>query len=206
MTIEPLTVGPIGTNSYLVCDDSGAAFLVDAADEAARLLEAVQARGAHLEAIFQTHGHPDHLAALREVAEATGAPIFFHEAEARHLDATAEQMSAMFGPIPWPIAHRTYAEGEVLSVGALSVQVLHTPGHTPGSVCLQVEDALFTGDTLFAGGIGRYDFPGGDWDELSRSLIRLASLPEGLQIYPGHGPGSTIGDERQSNEWLQDLL
>jgi len=206
MKIECLSLGPLGTNCYVVgCEATAKGFIVDAADEPQRILRVIDDNGLQMEAIFQTHGHPDHTAALAEVAAATGADIYLHPAEVAMLDTFAGSLRQMFGDVAWPLAHCTYEEGDVISVGELRVQVLHTPGHTPGSVCLLVDEVLFSGDALFAGGVGRWDLPGGDWEALARSLKRLATLPDATEALPGHGPASTIRNEKRSNPYLIEL-
>lgn len=206
MVIECLPVGPLATNSYILgCEKTGRACIVDAADEAPVLIAALERLGLELQAVLQTHCHPDHIAAWPELIAATGAPVYMHPEEARMLDEHRAEMAAFFGSLPWPIPYQPLGEGDVVRVGELGVTVLYTPGHTRGSVCLSVGDALFTGDTLFAGGVGRYDLPGGDWDTLAASLRRLLTLPDTTLVHPGHGGESDIGTERAHNEWLQGL-
>ncbi len=207
MITKCLTVGPLETNCYVVgCEATGRGFVVDAADEPERIVSAAEELEMEIEAIFQTHGHPDHTAALCELIAATGAEVYLHPAEVEMLNAYAETLAEMFGNICWPLLHRTYEDGEVVTVGRLAVRVLHTPGHTPGSVCLLVEETLFSGDTLFAGGVGRCDLPGGDELALEQSLMRLAGLPDTTRVLAGHGPATTIGAEKRDNPWLSTLL
>ena len=206
MTIETLAVGPLMANCYLVgCEETAAGFMVDAADEPERLRQALERSGLRLEAILQTHGHPDHIAALGPIIEATGATLYLHPAEAAILDEGYGALGELLREVPWPLPYRPYDEGDELRVGDLSIRVLHTPGHSPGSVCLQVGDALFSGDTLFAGGVGRWDLPGGEAAALSRSLLRLIALPDDTRVLPGHGPATILGREKRENAWLSDL-
>lgn len=196
MTIQQLTVGSIGTNCYLLLDDeTGAAAVVDPGGSADDIASAVSRAGAKVEMILLTHGHFDHTGAVEKLrALWPGVPVYLHAAD-----------RAMLGdPIMPPLKETAdYGEGDVLSLGSLKIQVLHTPGHTPGGVCLLVGDTLFSGDTLFAGSMGRTDFEGGDEAALFASLKRLGELPGDLQVLPGHMGASTLERERRTNPYLR---
>lgn len=194
MKIKTLPLGMLQTNCYLVFDDAGTAVVIDPAEEAERILAAAQQNGAAIAAILLTHGHFDHVGAVRAVAEAAHCPVWMHEKE------LTLPTSITAGELYYT---DTYDEGDIVRVGKLSFSVLHTPGHTPGSVCLRCENALFSGDTLFEGSCGRVDFPGGSGREMRLSLRRLSELPETLDVYPGHGGATTIGQEKKLNPYMR---
>jgi hydroxyacylglutathione hydrolase len=154
--------------------------------------------------IVNTHGHPDHTAGNGLLKDATGAPIVIHELDAPKLTDSSKNLSLLFGlRVTSPPADQTLKEGDIIQAGKVQLKVLHTPGHSKGSISLLGDNVVFTGDTLFAGSIGRYDFPDASYKEIMNSLKRLATLPDHLKVYPGHGPTSTIGHEKRSNPFLQ---
>ena len=199
MLIDCITSGPVDTNGYLVADETaGEAMIVDAPlDSAAELLRRVESRRLRVLRIVDTHGHWDHVADNAALVAATGAPLLIHEADAARLAHPASEHQRL----PFTIAPSTPTsflhEGDVLPLGAYRFQVLHTPGHTPGSCCLyeEDEDLLFSGDTLFDQGMGRTDLAGGDENALYASLRRLSDLAPSTRFYPGHGSDSTIEDQ-----------
>lgn len=202
MSTQRLTLGPLDTNCWLVDDGAGGPVLVvDPAAEAARILEALGSR--LVAAVALTHGHFDHLGAVREVIDSTGAPLVVHADDAASITTSTGNGGALFGfPETAPGADRTVRDGDVITVGDLGFKVIHTPGHTPGSMCLFGGGTLLSGDTLFAGSVGRTDFPGGDMAAMRRSIARLASLPDDTRVCPGHGPETTIGRERRVNPFF----
>lgn len=196
MNILTLTLGPLATNCYLVrADGSDRAVIIDPAANSKRLLAALQEQGLTLEAVFLTHAHFDHIGALKNLRAATNAPVWIGEAD-------KDDPSHMCHDLL--IYTDTYRDGDTCTAGGLTFQVLATPGHTPGSVCLLCEDALFSGDTLFAGSYGRTDFPGGSDADMAASLRRLSKLPPQTRVLPGHGPQSTIADELRTNPYLRE--
>ncbi|MFN2384256.1 MAG: MBL fold metallo-hydrolase [Gemmatimonadota bacterium] len=208
LNVEQLPVGLYQANAYLVWQDApGAAVLVDAGAEAPRLLAALAERGLRLEAILQTHAHADHIAALPAVVAATGAPVYLPPDAEPMLHSAEANLSAFAGtPITAPVHYVPVADGDRLTLLGRPVDVLHTPGHAPGSVCFHfaADGLLFTGDTLFAGSIGRTDFPGGSLGVLLAGLYaKVLPLPDATAVHAGHLESTTIGRERATNPFLQ---
>ena len=193
MRIDKLTVGPIGTNCYIVSPDQGdEALIIDPGAEGDVIRKALGNRRAA--AVLLTHGHFDHTGALSAFP---GVPIYIHPADEIMLRDPAWSVGDQVGDLrPRPAAAGFVQEGARLRLAGLEILVLHTPGHTKGSVCYRIGNALFTGDTLFCQGYGRTDLPGGDFSELMASLKRLLRSDEDLAIYPGHGAGTSIFEER----------
>lgn len=198
MKIKSIQVGELATNCYILIDDvEKKAAVIDPGAEADRILAELDKTDAQVEYILLTHGHYDHTGAVRELRSALpGVPVYLHPADAALLG------TAVLPPIGETVP---YEEGDKLSVGSLTVQVLHTPGHTPGGVTLRVDDALFTGDTLFQGSMGRTDL-GGSYEDIMASLKRLGELEGDLQVLPGHMGVSTLDRERRTNYFLREAM
>ena len=206
MKIVQIPNGAFLENCYLVVDETaGECAIVDPGEEAGLILHKVEQAGARPVAIWITHAHIDHVLGVSRVRAATGAPIYLHPADRPLYDRVPEQAAA-FGLPPverLPAPDRSWTPGETVRVGALAFDVRHTPGHSPGSVSLAGEGAVFSGDVLFQGSIGRTDLPGGDLETLIGSIEReLLVLPDSTIVYSGHGPTTTIGVERRSNPFL----
>jgi glyoxylase-like metal-dependent hydrolase (beta-lactamase superfamily II) len=204
MFLKKLIVGAIETNCYLLaCPETKKAVVIDPAGESERIKKVIIKNKLEVVFLINTHGHLDHILANREIKEETSAKLLIHQADAKMLADPVANLSSLFGsPFKSPPPDILLKEGDLIKFGQFSLRVLHTPGHTPGSISLLLEPAqqvLFTGDTLFAGGIGRYDFPGASYEALKNSILKkLFSYPGETVIYPGHGPPSTIGQEKIS--------
>ncbi|HVQ35536.1 MAG TPA: MBL fold metallo-hydrolase [Candidatus Bathyarchaeia archaeon] len=210
--MEPLpilrfTYGPFAENTYVVIGRSGReAMIVDPGVDAEPVLEEVAARGLTVTLLLNTHGHLDHVAGNAAFKRATGAPLAIHPDDLPMLRLLPAQ-GALYGldieASPEP--DLLLAEGEPLIFDGDAFDVLHTPGHTPGGICLRLRDQMIVGDTLFQGSVGRTDLPGGDWDTLVRSIRgKLFALPDAVRCYPGHEGETTIGRERRDNPFVGD--
>ncbi len=209
MILETLVVGALGVNCYILGDeDTREAVVIDPGGNARDILASIEKHQLRVVAIVNTHAHFDHVGALHSIRAETGAPFVLHEDEVAMLRA-AQSSAAMFGlsiPSQSP-PERLVKDGDHVDVGNISLQVLHTPGHTPGGICLLNEKHVFVGDTLFQGSIGRTDFPGGDYGTLMRSIReKLLPLPDDTIIHPGHGALTTIGEEKTLNPFLRPLM
>jgi len=208
LDVQMMTVGQIGENTFLVRPQGGDKLVVvDPGEEAERILAAIEGTGAEVEAILLTHTHFDHVGAVAPVARATGAPVYVPEIEKPVLaDIMAYVPWEGFGPYENWDAEETLAGGETLELAGLTLDVIFTPGHSPGHVTYSVrdEDAIFSGDVLFQGSVGRVDLPGGDWPTLLASIETLLdSHGDETVVHPGHMGLTTLGAERATNPFLQ---
>ena len=208
MILKKLVVGPFAANCYIVGSElTKEGMIIDPGDEARQILKSVRDGQLDIKFIVMTHGHIDHVGAVKEVKEATGAEVCVHTDDAKSISGQEGRLISM------PVSGLSYPDpsspdrllkgGDSIDLGDLHFGVLHTPGHSPGGICLLGNGVLFTGDTLFNYGVGRTDLPGGSYSQLMNSLhTKLMVLPDNTIVYPGHGPETTIGAERSGNPYL----
>ena len=202
MKVKLLRVGPIGTNCYILEDDqTNLAAVIDPGDEPELIQEALEKEGLKVRYLLLTHGHYDHTTAVPALHRVyPQADIYIHQADANGAGSTLFPLAGEVDDL------KLYDEGDVIRLGDHEIQVLHTPGHSPGSVTLKVEDVLFTGDTLFAGSCGRTDLRGGSYEQIMQSLKRLGELKGDFHVCPGHEATSTLERERRSNPFLMEAM
>ncbi|NOZ68356.1 MAG: MBL fold metallo-hydrolase [Deferribacteres bacterium] len=207
MIIKRLVVGPLDTNAYLIGDEATRqAVVVDPGDEPERILDLIKDSGMEVNAIICTHAHFDHIGAAGDIKNATGARILLHRDDLENYELVRDQ-AAIWGydidELPPPDGF--IEEGNNIQVGNLSFRVMHTPGHSPGGICLYGEGIIITGDTIFKGSVGRTDFPGGSVERLRESFKRIIALPDETAILSGHGPETTVGTEKRENFFVREL-
>lgn len=208
MILEQMIVGMMGVCCYVVaCPETQKGIVIDPGGDAEKILGKLKERDVELLYIVNTHGHPDHVCANGPLKKATGAQIVMHEADADFFERPdiANYFASLGLPASPPVDRRLQ-NGDTVSFGTITLRVIHTPGHTPGGICLYRPKDLFTGDSLFVGGVGRTDFPGGSTSQLMQSIRnQLFSLPDETVVWPGHGYGglqSTVGNEKRTNPFL----
>jgi len=198
MIIKTIVAGMMEANCYIVGDETTKeAFVIDPGGDYRKIKKAIDAEGLKVQAVVNTHGHGDHIGADGDF----DSPVWIHRLDAEFLKDPSKNLSGGFGfLLKTKTASRLLEDGDRLKIGRYSLEVIHTPGHTPGSICLKGDGVIFTGDTLFCEGIGRTDFTYGSEEQIIRSIKeKLFTLDEGYVIYPGHGPSSTIGHEKKNN-------
>ncbi|HHX51019.1 MAG TPA: MBL fold metallo-hydrolase [Clostridia bacterium] len=207
MLLKRLQVGVLGTNCYVLgCELTGEGAVIDPGGDGDRILQEITSLQLQIKYIIHTHGHGDHIAANGELKEATGARILIHEGDASFLTDPRKSLISYSGSSgKLTSADQLLQEGDQIKIGEeITLQVIHTPGHTPGCICLDEGQHLFSGDTLFAGSIGRTDLPGGSYRSLIESVEqKVFTLTGDRIIYPGHGPETTLADEKASNPFFR---
>lgn len=185
-----VTVGPLQTNCYIVFDESdNIGVIIDPGDEAASILDVVRTLKLDIRAIFLTHTHFDHIGAVKQIQQTLNIPVYVCK------DETNIKKD-------WDV--RYAGDNDTVKIGSLTYEFIVTPGHSPGSMCIKVEETLFSGDTLFRGSCGRCDLPGGDYKEMMRSLKRISLLSGNYAVFPGHGPKTTLNYERMNNPYMRE--
>jgi len=206
LIIKKLPVGPIMANCFILgCEETKKAAVIDPGDETDKILRTLANEGLTVEQLINTHCHFDHAGGNKKMRDATGAPLVLHALEIpvlNHLAASAARWGLSTDDSPAP--DRTVEDNDTISFGNIALTVIHTPGHSPGGISLYTNGYLFVGDTLFAGSIGRTDFPGGDHQTLLTSIReKLFPLGDDVQVYTGHGPETTIGTEKRTNPFVR---
>lgn len=207
--VVKVVVGPLTTNCYIVYDvETLDCIVIDPGFEPFKIEDIIRRRELHVKSIIATHCHFDHIGAVDVLKERLNAPFYIHRGEVEILEYSREVVEEWFNIRDWkpPSPDGFLREGGVLDLGSSVVEILHTPGHTPGSVSLLIADRIFTGDTLFKGSIGRTDLRGGDYLEILKSLKKLSELPGGLIVHPGHGPDTILEVEMLNNPYFSQAL
>ncbi|MDI6698585.1 MAG: MBL fold metallo-hydrolase [Candidatus Saccharicenans sp.] len=206
MNYQLVIVGPLETNCYLYfCPETRECAVIDPGAGADQIFPLITHLSLKPVIILNTHGHVDHTGANIEIKDRYGVPIAIHQDDLPLLEESIQlEFGLMLGAKPSPRPDRLLVDGDEVRVGQTSLKVIHTPGHSPGSVCFYTPGILFSGDTLFCGGVGRTDLPGGSWKDLIRSLrTRVLTYPEETVVLPGHGPRTTVGEEKENNPFLE---
>lgn len=198
MIIKAIPAGIYGANCYVICDEETMeAVILDPGGDSDYLISQIDKIGAKVKYILLTHGHVDHVGGVVDLKKKYNVPFYIHKADEEMIMMGAD----VFGDLP--VADGYIKEGDVIAFGNLKAKCIHTPGHTPGGVCFQIEDKVFTGDTLFQGSIGRTDFAGGSYEEIISSIVnKILPLGDNVEVYPGHGPKSSVIFEKARNPFL----
>ena len=208
MKIVSMSLGMVSANCYLIFSGQNRAAVIDPGGEAEKIIARLEKEGATPAFVLLTHGHFDHIAGLWDLLERYPMPVYVHAKDLERLEHIELSLGGLtplyFHYVPGADL-RAVQEGDTISLDEITFSVLHTPGHTKGSVCYRMGDVLFTGDTLFAGSVGRTDLYGGDWEDLRHSAARLAEIPENLRVCPGHGLSSSLAREQRSNPYLKEF-
>jgi hydroxyacylglutathione hydrolase len=207
MKIDTIVVGALQVNCFIAYDEeSRDAIVVDPGDEGEKILRFLEDTKLKVSLVVCTHAHFDHVGAVKKLKEKTGAPVVLHRGDLDIFKRADKQGISWGFQVEQPPDPDLYMhEGDEIAVGRFRLKVLHTPGHSPGGICLYGEGVIFTGDTIFSGSVGRTDFPGGSIAELKSSFARVIALPPETRIFPGHGPLSTVGNEKEDNFFAHEL-
>ena len=205
MKYETLSVGVLETNCYLVyCPETLECAVVDPGAEAERIFRLIAEKGLKPRVLLNTHGHVDHIGANKDIKERFDIPLYIHSADSAMLERVHQTEMAFFlGAKDSPPPDHFLKDGDKLKIGKSFLRVIHTPGHSPGSVSFLGDGFLLSGDTLFFGGVGRTDLPGGSWQEMESSIKnKILTMPDEMLVLPGHGPSTTVGQEKRSNPFI----
>jgi glyoxylase-like metal-dependent hydrolase (beta-lactamase superfamily II) len=207
MVIKKFVVGPLENNCFIVIEEaSKECFITDPGDEPDRIMDFINENKLKVKYLICTHAHFDHVGAVPELKKETGARIVIHKDDLPIYESSQEHASMWgFEIDPMPRPDMFVADGDSVDIGNLRFEILHTPGHSPGGICIFGEGVVITGDTLFAGSVGRTDLPGGDILKLKASFKRLMSMSDGIKVLPGHGPETTIGREKTENFFASEI-
>lgn len=208
MVLEKIVVGALATNCYIIAPNVNAeAAVIDPGSDASLILERLKKSNLKLKFIINTHGHYDHVSADSELARKNKVQVYIHPEDIYMLNDPSANLSLFWDkPMEAVDMIKELKDGQILEVGELALQIIHTPGHTKGSISILVDNKLFTGDLLFKDSIGRTDFPGSSFQTLIKSLEKIANLPDDTQIYPGHGPVTVLGEEKQNNIFFKEIV
>ena len=205
MNYEALVVGPLETNCYVVyCQDSLECAVVDPGAEADRIFQLIARKSLKPALILNTHGHIDHIGANKDIKEKFNIPLYIHSADSPMLENVQQSEMAIFlGAMDSPSPDHLLNDGDKIKIGESFLRVIHTPGHSPGSVSFLGDGFLLSGDTLFLGGVGRTDLPGGSWKDIESSIKnKILTMPDEMIVLPGHGPFTTVGQEKRANPFI----
>ncbi len=205
MNYEVLALGPLETNCYIVfCQDSLECAVVDPGAEADRIFQLIAQKSLKPALILNTHGHIDHIGANKDIKEKFNIPLYIHSADSAMLgNVKQSEMAAFLGIMDSPSPDHLLNDGDKIKIGKSFLRVIHTPGHSPGSVSFLGDGFLLSGDTLFFGGVGRTDLPGGSWKDIESSIKnKIMTMPDEMIVLPGHGPFTTVGQEKRANPFI----
>jgi len=205
MDYETIIVGPLETNCYLVsCPETMECAIIDPGAEPEAIFRLIAEKSLKPKVILNTHGHIDHIGANKDIKEKFDIPLYIHSEDSSMLKSVLQsEMGIFLGAKESPPADHFFEDGEEIDIGKSSLKVIHTPGHSPGSVSFLGDGFLLSGDTLFYGGVGRTDLPGGSWQELVDSIKnKILTMPEEMIVLPGHGPHTSVGQEKRSNPFI----
>lgn len=206
MLLKRIPAGVYAANCYVItCEDTKKTAIIDPGGDANDIVNYIERNDLDLDCIILTHAHGDHIGGVPEIKDKKGVPVFIHNQDADMLKNKNRNMtSLMSGPDVEVVADKLLQDGDTIKLGNLELNIIHTPGHTRGGICIQIEDILITGDTLFTGSIGRTDFEGGSYEEIIDSIKKkLLVFDNQMKVYPGHGPESTIGVEKRTNPYIR---
>lgn len=204
MKVTTIPVGALAENCYIISTEKNNAVTVDCGAEPKKLLSFLKENGLTLKKILLTHGHFDHIGAVEELAQKTGAEVYIHSLDVPMLSDDTLSLAEMVGIKCTPVtSYITVKEGDVITLDELEFRVMHTAGHTKGGVTYVCNDCIFSGDTLFCGEVGRTDFPGGSYPEIIASVAKISELEGDYKVYPGHGEASTLSAERATNPYIK---